>query len=370
MIDLLIKNGKLINGTVVDIAIENGKIVDVKESITEEASDVLELNKKQYVSAGWIDDHVHCYEKMDLYYDYPDEIGVKAGVTSIIDAGTTGAENIYDFYETAKEARTNVYAMLNISKWGIVEQDELADLEKIQEKLAKKAVEDLSDFIVGIKARMSKTVIGDNGITPLKLAKKIQEENKHIPLMVHIGSAPPELDETLSYLSKGDIVTHCFNGKSNGILDQGINKIKPFARDAYEKGIIFDVGHGTASFNFHVAEVALKEGIKASSISTDIYYTNRTEGPVYDFATTMEKMHVIGYSWEEIIEKVTAAPAANFRLENKGQLKKGYDADLTIFTIEEKEKDLVDSDGNHRQTKEKIQPLKAIVGGNIYEVDL
>ena len=73
---------------------------------------------------------------------------------------------------------------------------------------------------------MSRTVIGDNGITPLELAKQIQQENQEIPLMVHIGSAPPHLDEILALMEKGDVLTHCFNGKENGILDQATDKIK------------------------------------------------------------------------------------------------------------------------------------------------
>lgn len=370
MLDLLIKNGKLINDQIVDVAIKDGIITGVGNEINEETKETLDLNREHYISSGWIDDHVHCYEKMDLYYDFPDEIGVKSGVTSVIDAGTTGAENISDFYEISKKAKTNVYALLNISKWGIVEQDELADLNKIQEELAKSKIQELSNFIVGIKARMSKTVIGNNGITPLELAKKIQSDNQHIPLMVHIGSAPPELDEILAHLSKGDIVTHCFNGKANGILDQTTNKIKPFAWKAYNDGVIFDVGHGTASFDFDVAEISFKEGMKATSISTDIYYTNRVEGPVYDLPTTMEKLHVVGYSWEEIIKMVTIIPATNFNLNKKGKLEKNFDADITIFDIKQGEKELVDSSGNHRQTKEIIHPLKTIIGGTIYEISI
>ena len=75
---------------------------------------------------------------------------------------------------------------------------------------------------------MSRTVIGENGITPLKLAKNIQKEHPGLPLMVHIGSAPPDLADILSCLEKGDVLTHCFNGKENGILDRQSNTIKSF----------------------------------------------------------------------------------------------------------------------------------------------
>lgn len=365
--DLIIKNGKTIEGYPIEIAINAGKIAKVADKIEADSEQLIELDGKTYVSAGWIDDHVHCFEKMTLYYDFPDEIGVKKGVTTVIDAGTTGAENIHEFYDLAKQAKTNVYALVNISKWGIVEQDELADLSKVKEALVHKVLTELPDFVVGIKARMSKTVIGDNGISPLKIAKKIQKQNNNLPLMVHIGSAPPTLDEILAHMSKGDVLTHCFNGKLNGILSSETNKIKDFAWAAYDKGIIFDIGHGTDSFNFHVAETALKEGMKATSISTDIYIRNRENGPVHDLATTMEKLRVVGYDWAEIIKKVTVAPAENFHFATKGQLKEGYDGDVTIFTIEEGQKTVKDSNGFTREAKELINPVKTIIGGTVYD---
>ena len=367
MFDLLIKNGKLITGEPVEVAIKDGVILNVDTNIESSAEKVIDLAGEHYISAGWIDDHVHCYEKMTLYYDYPDEIGVTKGVTTVIDAGTTGAENIGDFYEIAKNVKTNVYALVNISKWGIVEQDELADLTKVQADLVHDCLAKLPQFIVGIKARMSKTVIGENGITPLELAKDIQQKNQNLPLMIHIGSAPPELQEILEVLDDGDVLTHCFNGKPNGILDKETGQIKDFAKAGYEKGIIFDIGHGTDSFNFHVAETALKAGIKATSISTDIYHRNRENGPVYDLATTMEKLRVVGYSWEEILDKVTVVPAKYFHLAKKGQLKTGYDADITIFDLADGEKTLTDSNGFTRTAKELIQPVKTIIGGAVYD---
>ena len=150
-----------------DIGINDGKIQKIATSIPEKGKTEQTLQAGHYLSAGWIDDHVHCFEEMTLYYDYPDQIGVSKGVTTVIDAGTTGAENIHQFYERAKKAKTNVYALLNISKWGIVEQDELADLSKIQANLVKEKLTEFPEFIVGIKARMSKTVVGNNGLTPL-----------------------------------------------------------------------------------------------------------------------------------------------------------------------------------------------------------
>lgn len=370
MFDLVIRNAHTLEGETIDIGVKEGQIHKIAATIQEKGKKEHHLQPGQYLSAGWIDDHVHCYEEMTLYYDYPDQIGVNKGVTTVIDAGTTGAENIHRFYERAKQAKTNVYALLNISKWGIVEQDELADLSKIQAKLVQEKLKAFPEFIVGIKARMSKTVVGENGLTPLQLAKQIQKENQPLPLMVHIGSAPPRLDEILHLLEKGDILTHCFNGKENGILDQQTHQIKPFVKVAYDKGIIFDVGHGTDSFNFEVAKVAYSEGITADSISTDVYIRNRKNGPVYDLATTMEKLHVIGYTWSEILNKVTEVPAKNFHLTKKGKVKEGYDADFTVFEFIDQEKVITDSNGNHQVIQQQIKPVCAIIGGESYECQL
>lgn len=369
MLDMIIRQARTLNEEIFDIGIKQGKICQIAKTIEESAQKEWTLLPNQYLSAGWIDDHVHCFEEMSLYYDYPDQIGVAKGVTTVIDAGTTGAENSHRFYEFAQAAKTNVFALINISKWGIVEQDELADLSKIKGDLITKALNEFPDFIVGLKARMSRTVIGEKGITPLKLAKNIQKEHPGLPLMVHIGSAPPDLADILSCLEKGDVLTHCFNGKENGILDRQSNTIKSFVFDAYGKGVAFDIGHGTDSFNFSVAEKAYATNLKAASISTDIYIRNRMKGAVYDLATTMEKLAVVGYSWQEIIEKVTLAPARQFQLKGKGVIEEEMDADFTIFEFKEAAKVLIDSNGNKRSIDRQIIPLKTIIGGQVYDIE-
>lgn len=366
MLDLKIINGKSVTNEPLEIGIKNSKIAEVGQEVLSTAKEILDV-KGQFISAGWIDSHVHCYEKMNLYYDYPDEIGVKTGVTSVIDAGSSGEHNITEFYELAKKAKTNIFALMNISKFGIVEQDELADLEKINEANNIARINELSDFIIGIKARMSKTVVGENNIIPLEMAKKLQSNFERLPLMVHIGSAPPKLDEILERLDSGDIVTHCYNGKLNGILDESGN-VKDFVWDAYNRGIIFDIGHGTDSFNFNVAKEAVKEGLFCQTISTDIYHRNRESGPVYDLSTTLEKMLSLGFTLEKVIEMVTTNPAEVFNLTTKGKLEVGMDADLTIFSVEKETKTLIDSNQNELTVAEILNPTSCVVAGNVYQV--
>ena len=367
MYDLIIKNARTLDHQPIEIGIESGEISALSAEIIAESREIFDT-KGQFISAGWIDAHVHCYENMSLYYDYPDEVGVKNGVTTIVDAGSTGENNIREFYELTKKSKTNVYALLNISRDGIVHQDELADLSKVDETKNLERIKELSEFIIGIKARMSKSVIGQNGVKPLVMAKALQKK-AHLPLMVHIGTAPVALEELMTYLESCDIVTHCFNGKDNGILDKS-GQIKEFAKKAYEAGIHFDIGHGTDSFNFQVAKQAKAENILADSISTDIYSRNRLNGPVYNLATTMEKLMCVGYSLEQVIHRVTKAPAKALRLSRKGNLSVGFDADITIFQVtDDADKQLIDSNQETVKTSVQIKPTAAVIAGKVYEIE-
>ncbi|MDT6952609.1 amidohydrolase/deacetylase family metallohydrolase [Companilactobacillus alimentarius] len=367
MEDLYIKNGKTERNQPIEITITDGKITAVDSKLAGiTANKTIDLKNKSYVTPGWIDDHVHSYEKLDLYYDDPDKDGYLTGVTTVIDAGSTGADNIRDFYKITRGKKTNVLAMINISKTGILAQDELGDITRVQKKPLYDAVQELQNFIVGIKVRESHSVVVDNDVKPLLEAKRFQAQ-LGLPIMVHVGANPPELKYVLDSMSRGDILTHAYNGKPNGMIDKN-GHVEDFALDAYDRGVIFDVGHGTDSFNFRTGEIARDEGIVPKSVSTDIYHKNRANGPVYDMATTLEKMLLIGYSLPEVIRMVTWAPADNFHLQSKGSLRPGYDGDLTIFNIEKGSKVLTDSNGNQKTTDTLIKPIYSVIAGNEYSI--
>lgn len=368
MEDLYIKNGITADKQTIEIAITGGKIVAVdRQLIGIQAKQTVDLKNAAYVSAGWIDDHTHCYEKLSLYYDDPDKDGYKTGVTTVIDAGSCGADNIADFYRITRHKKTNVFTLINVSKTGILAQDELGDMHRVQEIPLLSAIEQYPNFIVGIKARESHSVVLDNGVKPLEAAKKFQQKTAGLPVMVHVGANPPELSDVLKLMTRDDILTHAYNGKPNGMLDQHDN-IKPFVKAAYQRGVIFDVGHGTDSFNFHTAEIAKAAGLHPKSLSTDIYHRNRENGPVYDMATTMEKMLALGYSLPQIITMVTTGPAANFNLSTKGRLEIGADGDLTIYEVNSGKKTLTDSNGNQRTAKTLIKPQYTVIAGKLFNI--
>ncbi|RNA75819.1 amidohydrolase/deacetylase family metallohydrolase [[Curtobacterium] plantarum] len=361
MYDLIIRGARLSDEQVVDIALQDGRIAAIGK-VQGNAQHEHDLAGRYYLSAGWIDSHVHCYPKSPIYHDEADAIGVAHGVTTVVDAGSTGAEHIDDFYRLTRAAQTQVYALINIARTGIVTQNELADMTQIDGEAVQQAVARLPDFIVGLKARISSSVVGENGVQPLIKAKAIQQETGGLPLMVHIGNNPPNLDQIADLLTTGDIITHCFNGKPNRILTpQG--ELKAAVKQAIARGVKLDVGHGSASFSFEVARAAIAQGILPDTISSDIYCRNRLAGPVHNLAHVMSKFFSVGMTLPQVIDCVTVNAAAGLRLQRKGQLKVGYDADLTVFSVKEETRPFIDSEGEQIAGEKHLVPLAAVVAG-------
>jgi len=365
--DVIIKQAKRLDGTLIDIAIRNGRIAAIG-SLSSPARREINLGGRCYVSAGWIDSHVHCYPASPIYHDEPDRVGVAGGVTSVVDAGSTGADHIDDFYRLTRTAKTRVFALLNIARTGIVTQDELADMSRIDMALAGAAIARHPNFIVGIKARISSSVVGTNGVKPLERAKAIQQENGNLPLMVHIGNTPPGLGAIAELLTKGDIITHCYNGKPNRILTPA-GELRASVRRALQRGVHLDIGHGTASFSFEVARLAIAQGVYPNTISSDIYCRNRINGPVHSLAAVMSKFLTLGMLPSQIIDCVILHAATALRLRQKGRLEPGCDADLTLFDFSAEPCVFTDAEGVSVDGKRRFVPLAAVVGGECLLTD-
>lgn len=365
MYDMIIRAGRLGNGQLVDVAIKHGKIAalgSLPEST--EAKQTLTLGGQVHVSAGWIDGHTHCYPASPLYHDEPDKVGVESGVTTVIDAGSTGADDVDDFQRIAATCKTRVHALLNISRIGLLRQNELADPADIDPVLAQAAIRRHPGFIVGIKARMSGSVVGESGLQPLRMAKQIQQANGNLPLMVHVGNTPPDLDEIVALLGEGDLLTHCFNGKPNRILTPA-GELRQAVREAMRRGLLLDIGHGGASFSFEVAELAIAQGILPHTISSDIYCKNRIKGPVYSLAHVMSKFFAIGMTLEQVLACVTHQAADALRLPGKGRLEVGADADITLFQVSCGPTLFTDTEAGTRNGDRQLLPLAALVGGEL-----
>lgn len=344
---IVVRGVKCVDGTEIDIVVEDGILSAITEADKGQGDRILDYSGAEtYVSSGWIDMHVHAFEEFDPYGDAIDRIGVEQGVATIIDAGSLGAERIGELKEKAEQSVTNVLAFLNISKIGLKRIDELSDMSWIDQSAVKEAVERYKDFIVGLKARISRSVVLDSSIEPLRKARQFSED-MGLPVMVHIGSAPPDIEEIVPYLQQKDIITHYLNGKANNLFDA---KGEPLhvLKEAVARGVHLDVGHGTASFSFKVAEAAKCHHIPVDTISSDIYRGNRQNGPVYSLAHVLSKFLYLGYTLEEVIGGVTTRAAEWLGKPELGRIQVGDRANLTLFEVRNEPIELIDSEGDVR----------------------
>lgn len=355
----VLQNVKMLNGQSVDLVIEQGEIAEITE-LSEGRGTAID-GTGMFVSSGWIDLHVHAFPEFKPYGDDIDEIGVKQGVTTIVDAGSTGANRIGELAANSQNAKTNVLAFLNISKIGLERVDELSKLEWIDRQAVIEAVQVHGKMIVGLKARISQSVVGDNGIEPLRIARELSDATSK-PLMVHIGSAPPKIEEVIPLLKKNDVITHYLNGKENNLFDEQ-GKPLQVLRDAIARGVHLDVGHGTASFSFRVAEAAKANGIHFDTISTDIYKANRLNGPVYGMANLLTKFLSLGYSLEDVIDGVTVNAAKWLGKPELGRIQVGEPANLTLFSLKDEPIKLTDSVGKERMSTTTIRAEGVFING-------
>jgi dihydroorotase len=289
------------------------------------------------------------------------------GVTTVIDAGTSGAYSFPAFRKyTIAHAATRVRALLNVVCLGMIAGNigELWDLRYCDPKLAAQVADENRDLIVGFKIRFSAKYTGPNDFEALRRARTAADAAR-LPLMIHIGEPYTPVGQLVALLKPGDLVTHSFSGHANGIID-AVGKILPEVREARHRGVLFDVGHGQGSFSFDVMEKCMTDGFLPDTISSDLYTAN-INGPVYDLATTLSKYLLLGMSLRETIARCTvkAAPVFNFGAE-LGTLKPGAEADVSVLDLREGEFAFTDSEGKTRTGRQKLFPIVTARAGKLF----
>lgn len=372
-------NGKLLLRTVtpvppveglpkgpVDVLVgETGAVERVGRGIDPEgACEVVDL-RGTFVSPGWVDLHTHIYFGATDISVRPSDAGRATGVITMVDAGSAGEANFRGFSEFIVSGYgEQVFAFLNIGSIGLVACNRISELQGMASVDLERSLRCIAanrHLIKGVKVRASHVILGGWGLTPVTLAKKLSRISG-LPLMVHVGEPPPLLEEVLDILDPGDIVTHCFHGKTGGNLLEDPRAFKAALRAA-ERGVRFDIGHGSASFSFAVARYAIEAGLVPYSISTDLHAHN-IDGPVYDLATTMSKLFNLGLSLETVIRSVTFNPARALGLaqEESRWLSPGTQASLTLFRVLQADLWAPDSLGNRWHLKSFIEPVFTVVG--------
>jgi dihydroorotase len=374
--DLLIQGGKVVDPAqnleaVRDVAIANGKIARVEENIpAAQARKVIQAAGK-IVTPGLIDVHTHVFPFVGPYGIEADPYCVRRGVTSVIDAGTSGALTFPAFrrYNIERDS-TRIRALVHVVAIGMVagstpNMGELEDLRYCVPKLAVEVARENRGLIVGFKIRFSKQYTGANDYEGMKRARQAADE-AGLPLMMHIGGSYSPLPKLLALMKKGDMVTHTFNSHPHGILDAG-GKLLTEVLEARKRGVLFDVGHGAGSFSFDVYEKCRAQGFRPDTISSDLYSAN-IHGPVYDLATTLSKFLLLGMSLREVIERATVNSARAFDFGAEiGTLKPGAGADVAVLELREGRFTFTDSDRKTREGRQMLVPVATVRAGKVFE---
>ncbi len=348
--DLLLKGGHLIDpkneiNQPKDVAITGGKVARVADDIPSgEAKKVIDVSGL-YVTPGLVDLHTHIVIGSGLKGTLPVEQNVyvdshtlRSGVTTAVDAGTTGWRNfpdfkkkIIDFVSTKRgHVQTRVLALLNIVGHGEAGEPYEQDVNDMDPEATAAAAKKYKEYVVGIKTahyRGPEWMAVERAVEAGKLAD--------IPVMVDFGTFRPERpfeEMVLDKLRPGDMYTHTYHGSVPMLDDSG--QVREYLFQARKRGVKFDVGHGAGSFWWRQAVPAVRQGFLPDSISTDLHVISMNAG-MKDMTNVMSKFLNLGVSLYEVVKRSTVNPAMQIQRPELGHLGVGATADIAVLRLEE-----------------------------------
>lgn len=338
--DLLIKNGTVVDPSQKlhaqrDIAFSNSKVAALEQEIPSDSAIETIDATGLIITPGLIDLHVHAFWGSSAYGVLPDPVNVAKGVTTILDAGSSGARTFPGFrHYVIDQAITRTFALLNISSAGMISESHVGELEDLRWAEVDKAIQvarQNRDVVPGIKVRLGKLQSGENTVESLKRAIEAAEAIDGF-VMSHIGASPVPIEELAAMMRPGDVVTHAFHGIGDRIAN--LDGVLPGILEAKQRGVLFDIGHGMGGFSFDTAERALAAGFVPDNISTDLHIFN-VEGPVYDLVTTLSKFMHLGMSLDDVIERSTISAARIMGLSGGyGTLAVGAIGDAALLRLD------------------------------------
>jgi len=371
-IDILIKGGHVIDpgnkiDGIMDVAVANGKILRVAASIPAgNAKKVIDAGGL-YVTPGLIDIHTHVFVGTNNGFAdgfmciSPDDITLKAGITTVVDAGTSGWRNFPVFKrQVIDRSVTRVLAFLNIAGSGMTGFPSEEDLNDMDARMTSLVIDQYPEIIVGVKIghyRGSDWAPFDRALEAAKLSD--------VPLIVECHMPQYPLEEILGRLRPGDIYTHsyCTAVDRDCLLDENL-KIKPFVMEAKKKGVRFDVGHGGGMFHFNIAVPAFRQGLKPDSFGSDLHRSSINSG-MKNMLDIVSKFLNIGMSLQDAVYSATWGPAGTLNRKDLGNLGEGAVADIVILSLKEGKFGFIDTRNHRLEGTKKLEAEMTIRNGRI-----
>jgi dihydroorotase len=282
---------------------------------------------------GLVDLHAHPASANSVFGVPPDEFMLPQGVTTVMSQGDAGADNVDGYVErTVRSSRTRVLLAINLSRVGestergCFENPDDADVSACVDAVARHP-----DVVRAVSVNASHHACGSTDPREILRRGLLVADETKLPLLY--GMRRPEdwsLAEQLELLRPGDIVTYCFRREPHCIVENG--HVLDCVQEARRRGVLFDVGHGTASFCFDVAAAAIRDGFLPDTISTDLQARHRQMSPQHSLPLVMSKLLVAGMAEADVFRAVTATPARTLELADLiGCLQPGASADFVVL---------------------------------------
>ncbi|MEX1212093.1 MAG: amidohydrolase/deacetylase family metallohydrolase [Balneolaceae bacterium] len=363
--DLLIDNGHVVdarNGVdqVMDVALLDGRIARVSPEIDPEQATQRIDATGLYVAPGLINPHGHYFTGPRIGADdggfsgafasgfssvSPDNFTLRNGITTVVDAGTSGWRNVEQFKENVVDpSTTRVLAFLNIVGYGMLDHNHNQRVEDMDVERTVAALEEHDDWLVGTK-------IGhfySPDWTPFERAQQAaRESGTRLFVECHLPELP--MGEILERLEEGDILTHIYGAVHDRehILNQE-GRVRPDMIAARERGVFFDTGHGGVSFHYDLAAPALEQGFLPDAFGTDLHRFSMNAG-MKNMLNVMSKFMNLGMDPSDLLSRATWGTAKMVGREDLGHLSEGAVADIAILNLKEGSFGFVDSGGERLQ---------------------
>ena len=370
--NLLLKGGRIIDPSQVlndsmDIAFAGGKVAALSKDIPREESDETVEVSGKLVVPGLIDLHGHFAHKITPFRADPDATCLPIGVTTAVDTGSTGWINFPGFRAYVIErVDTRLYAFLHLSSLGVstvltLGIPDTEDFRLAREEEAVQCIEANRDLILGIKVRLSPhgTTVA-NAVPSMEMARRVADRT-NTKFMVHVMDSPLSMAEVVTYLRRGDVVTHAFHGEEHNIMDAG-GEVRPEVRQARCAGIVFDTGCFMRHFSMPICRSAIDQGFEPDTISTDI--VGERPGTVcYNLLEIMSIFHDLGMGLEQVVRATTSGPAAVIGREDLGHLGVGAEGDAAVLDIEHGSFYYEDQLGHSIEAEKRLAPVLTVKDG-------
>ena len=359
--DLIIRGGRVIDPSIrldaiCDVAISGGRIVAIEATVVGDAADTIDARGKLVVP-GLLDIHTHTAR----YAEGP-ALVLQDGVTGWIDAGSQGADRISETIAVARSSPQLGRVLINIGRAGVLPEGDTMDLKRADVGAARHAIAKNRDFIVGVKARLSRDVAGANDYEVLRRAQEVAA-SFGLPVMIHMGQTISPLSKLVELLKRGDVITHMFAPPPNSIIDDSGHILREVLV-ARRRGVWFDVGNGgKGHMRWDTVAAIMKTGFWPDTFSTD-WNTNRLENGVIDLPNCMSKLFGYGMTLDDTIARVTVNAARVFPFFNdRGTLNVGATADVALLELRKGNFEFLDNYQDKITGSQRLFPSGTVLAG-------